>query len=194
MTSLLQVVRCHPGKAFEAHPKTEGLQRRYAVRDHEDRPGSLLLWGGGNPFKASVNVECFEDRQRNLVRRRAATNDKYDVPQTMDPVGDGCTAILCIRATPTSAATPADFYSAVQASGSGFGADSSWSFPGAMAKAFLSSREGNVVGGCFFFSDATTMEDSLASDEWKDVREQTPWENLTIEQLAVTDSAVAASA
>jgi len=113
MASIIQFIENRPSKRFEAHPRTEGLEHKYDVTRDDGVTGVLLMWGGGNAFKASVHMEGFEDRQRNVMRR-AARNSKYDVARGEQvELKDGVVAaVLSIRGTPRDGLSPQEYLAA----------------------------------------------------------------------------------
>jgi len=197
--STVQVVTLRPGRTCNAHPTTEGLEAKFDVVSEGGAAGVVMLWTGANAFKASVNMESFEDRQR--LRACVASNRKYDIAQpctraafeTSGRATTDATALLLINGTLTEGTSPSDYFETAHAADGGETLGKvCGGVPGGVSQLFLQGRKGNVVGGCYLFLDVKSMEEYLASDAWRSTKEATPWENVTVEKFFVATTAAAA--
>ena len=200
MTSIFQFVTTKAGKSYDAHHKTDGLLRRLDVTREDGQTGAVLAWGGGNAFKASVNMESFEEKSRTLLRR-VASKRSYDVANgeltDAEPVNlpdDAPAAILFVSGTQTTGTQAHEVFAAAQApGGSGLGSTSD-AIPGATVQVLMQGRESDAIGLCCFFSEVRAMEDFLASELWQSTQAATPWENVAVEKYTVVDVNAAPSA
>jgi len=183
--SLLQRVVCRPGKTFDAHPKTEGLERKFDVVGEDGLTVSFLLWGGGNAFKASVLLAQFEDTQRNMTRRRVTHNDKYEVAKG-EPIEANADvgAIVFVRATPTAGVSPQEFFAAAAS------LDSLSSIPGATV-CFLQDQKESSVGICALCSDADAMGAFL--EQWEHAQEEMAWKDVVVDKYTIASVAAPAA-
>lgn len=196
--SIFQIVTLRPGRRCNAHPTTEGLEAKFDVVREDGTAGVAMLWTGANPFRASVHMEQFEDRQR--LRSAVASNRKYDIAQPCTRVAfetsgravTEATALLLISGTLADGTSPSDFFDSAQAGSGGEALGKTFGgVPGIVAKIFLQGRKGEV-GGCYLFLDAQSMEEYLESDVWRNARATTPWENVTFEKFFVAATPAAA--
>lgn len=187
MASIIQFIENRPSKRFEAHPRTEGLEHKYDVTRDDGVTGVLLMWGGGNAFKASVHMEGFEDRQRNVMRR-AARNSKYDVARGEQvELKDGVVAaVLSIRGTPRDGLSPQEYLAAQEQ------AFSSSSAAGLISEICLQAREGRTVGGCYLFADEPSRD--AFAEAWKSGEAASSLDDVVVEKFSVDDANTAASA
>lgn len=196
-SSVLQVLTCREGSKIDVHSRTEGLERKYSVVRDDGTHGTVLVWSGSNLIQSQNLMSQFQDRSRSRFRC-VNGNRHFQVAEpstqasfeTSGQSADDAKAILFINGTLTTGEQAKHFFAAADGltMGKTFG-----SIPGIIAKIFLASIEGGVVGGCYLFRDAQSIEDYLASDTWASARADTPWENVSIEKFTVVDEAAEAA-
>ena len=102
--------------------------------------------------------------------------------ETSSPSAEDAKAILLIRGTLTTGeSAKAYFAEAAQAEGGSTLGKTTGVVPGVVAKIFLQQVAGNVIGGCYLFRDAQSLDAYLASDLWASERAETPWQSVLVE-------------
>ncbi len=114
--------------------------------------------------------------------------------ETSGPSAEDAKAILLIRGTLTTGeSAKAYFAEAAQAEGGSTLGKTTGVVPGVVAKIFLQQVAGNVIGGCYLFRDAQSLDAYLASDLWASERAETPWQNVLVDKYTVDAEPAAAA-
>ena len=201
-SSVLQILNCREGGKIDVHSRTNGLARQYKVVREDGTSGAVLVWSGRNVMDSQNLMGAFQDNSRGKFRSIKG-NRHFQVAEPCTQVSfetsgrsaDDAKAVLVINGSLTTGESAKEFFAAAQAEEGGatlgqtFGA-----IPGVIAKIFLQSIQGGVIGGCYLFSDAQSVDDYLASDTWASAKADTPWENVSVEKYTVLDDEPAPSA
>lgn len=199
-SSLLQVLVCRPGKSCDAHPKTNGLLRKFRAVTETGASASIHIWSDRNLIATQTIMETWRDTQRGELRG-VQTDRNWSIAQpctqqSFEASGqpaDSAGAILVVTGTLNNSATSAkEHMSAIQAADPAMGTKVG-QIPGVVGKIFLQSLQKPVVGACMLFVDAEAMDSYVSSEEWERERAQTPWEGVTVEKFVINDVAAASA-
>ena len=104
-------------------------------------------------------------------------------------------AILLIRGTLTTGESAKAYFAeaAHTEEGRSMLGKTTGAIPGIVAKMFLQQIEGNIIGGCYLFRDAQSLDAYLASDLWASERAETPWQDVLVDKYTVDAEPAAAA-
>lgn len=199
-SSILQVLVCKPGKSCDAHPKTNGLLRKWNATSETGASTLVNIWSDRNLITTQSTMETWRDNQRGELRG-VSTDRNWGIAQpctqqsfvASGQPAEATGAILFVTGTLTNGAKSAkEHMTAAQVTDPTMGTTAG-QVPGAIGKIYLQSLQKPVVGACLLFVDADAMDAYVASEEWERERAETPWEAVTVEKFTLYNGTAASA-